>query len=97
MKIPITGIIKDVKLIGIAEPNLQYIYGTVECDNLGRWHPSDWMVSSAITRIDTENLLVHTRNSLYKIDALSAPIFLNAKQFTLVRQGVSPSNFLEST
>ena len=95
MKTSITGIIKDVKLIELAEPTLQYIYGTVECDNLGRWHPGDWMVSSAITRIDSENMLVHTRNRLYKIDALQAPILLNAKQFLLVRQGVSPSNFQE--
>jgi len=95
MKTSITGIIKDVKLIELAEPTLQYIYGTVECDNLGRWQPGDWMLSSAITRIDSENMLVHTRNRLYKIDALQAPILLNAKQFLLVRQGVSPSNFQE--
>jgi hypothetical protein len=95
MKTPITGIIKDVKLIELAETTLQYIYGTVECDNLGRWQSGDWMLSSSIEQIDIENLLVHTRNSLYQIDALQAPILLNAKQFLLVRQGVSPSNFQE--
>lgn len=39
------------------------------------------MFSSAIERIDNNNLLVHTRNSINKIDALSSPVFLTAKPF----------------
>jgi len=48
MEIPITGIIKNVELFEVNELNLQFIYGTVEYDYLGRWRSSDWMVSSAI-------------------------------------------------
>ena len=94
METPLTGIIKNVELIEIIELNLQFIYGTVEHDNLGRWKLNDWMVSSAIERIDTQNLLVYTRNSIYKIDALSSPVLLSAEQFLLVRQGISPSYIL---
>lgn len=94
MEIPITGIIKNVELIEISELNLQFIYGTVERDHVGRWRPGDWMVSSAIERIETESLLVYTRNSIYKIDALSSPVLLSAEQFLLVRQGISPSYIL---
>lgn len=65
-------------MVEISEPNIQFIYSTVEWDSLERWQPGDLMFSSAIERIDTENLLVHTRNSVYKIDALSFPILLNS-------------------
>ena len=86
----ITAIIKDVELIEVIEFNLQFIYGTVEHDNLGRWKPNDWMVSSAIERFDTQNLLIYTLNSIYKIDVIPCSILLTAEQFLLVRQGMSP-------
>ena len=66
----------------------------VEHDHLGRWKTSDWMVSSTIELIDTQNLLVYTRNSIYKIDALSSPVLLSAEQFLLVRQGISPTQII---
>ncbi|UUO22035.1 hypothetical protein FGD67_01600 [Colwellia sp. M166] len=94
MKTSITGIIKHVELIEVNELNLQFIYGTVESDRLGRWQPGNWMVSSPIERIDAENLLVHTLNSLYKVDVLPSSISLTAEQFLLVRQGISPSFIL---
>ena len=94
METSITGIIKNVELIEVIELNLQFIYGTVEHDRLGRWKPNDWMVSSTIERIDAQNLLVYTRNSIYKIDALSSPVLLGAEQFLLVRQGIFPSQII---
>ena len=92
---PITDVIGSVKLIEVSELNMQFIYGTVERDRLGRWSPGNWMVSSAIERIDTENLLVYTQNSIYKVNALPSPISLSVEQFFMVRQGVSPSFFKE--
>ena len=91
METLITGIIKNVELIEISELNLQFIYGTVERDHIGRWRPGDWMASSAIARIDTQSMLIYTRNSIYNVDALSSPVLLSAEQFLLVRQGISPS------
>ena len=54
MEILITGVIRDAKLIEVSELEMQFIYGTVERDRLGRWQPGDWMVSSPIEKIDTE-------------------------------------------
>ncbi len=90
MKIPITGVIRSVKLIEVSELEMQFIYGTVEHDRLGRWQPGNWMVSSPIAKIDTENLIVYTLNSIYKVDALPSPISLTADQLFMVRQGVAP-------
>jgi len=94
---PITGVIRSVKLIEVSELERQFIYGTVERDRLGRWSPGNWMVSSAIERIDTENLLVYTQNSIYKVDALPSPISLSAEQFFMVRQGVPPHRIKTNT
>ncbi len=95
MKTAITGVIRGVKLIEVNELNLQFIYGTVERDHLGRWGPGNWMVRTGIERIDTENLLVYTQNSIYRVNALPSPISLSVEQFYMVRQGVSPSTFKE--
>ena len=88
---PITCVIRNVKLIEVSELEMQFIYGTVEHDNLGRWGPGNWVVSSAIGRIDTEKLLVYTQNSIYKVNALPPPISLSAEQFLMVRRGVPPA------
>ena len=94
---PITGVIRSVKLIEESELNMKFIYGTVERASLGRWSPGNWMVSSAIERIDTENLLVYTQNSLYKVNALPTPISLSAEQFFMVRRGVPPHRIKTNT
>lgn len=90
MKTPITGVIRNVKLMEGSELDRQFIYGTVEYDRLGWWQPDNWMVSSPIAKTDTENLLVYTHNCNYKVNALPSPISLTADQFLMVRQGVSP-------
>jgi hypothetical protein len=77
-------------LIEVSELEMQFIYGTVEHDRLGRWQPGNWMVSSPIAKIDTENLIVYTHNSIYKVNALPSPISLTADQFFMVKQGVPP-------
>ncbi len=87
---PITGVIRSVKLIEVSELDMQFIYGTVECDRLGRWQPGNWMMSSPIVKIDTEKLLVFTLNSIYKVDVLPSPISLTVDQLFMVRQGVPP-------
>jgi hypothetical protein len=96
METSITGIIKNVQMIEVSEIGMQFIYGTVEHDSLGRWEPEDWMVSSPIERIDIENLLVYTQNSIYKVDLLSEPILLSYEQFLLVRQGLPPDCIKQS-
>jgi hypothetical protein len=88
MEIQITGVVRSVKLIEVRELDMQFIYGTVEHDRLDRWRPGYWMVSSPIAKIDTENLIVYTLNSIYKVDALPSPISLTADQLFMVRQGV---------
>ena len=93
MKTIITGIISRVKLVEVPENNLKFIYGTVDIDYLGRFKLGCWVLSSAIKRIDTDNLLVYTQNSVYKIDALPSPIMLTPKQFFLVNQGDSATLF----
>ena len=90
MKTLISGSIRSVKLIEEGELEMQFIHDTVERDSLDRWQPGNWMVSSATAQIDTENRLVHTFNSIYKVDALPSPISLTAYQFFMVRQGVPP-------
>ncbi len=90
MKTPITVVIRSVMLIEVGKLEVQLIYGTVEHDRLGLWQPGNLMVSSPITKIDTENLIVYTHNSSYKVDALPVPISLTADQLFMVRQGVPP-------
>ncbi|MEY8216118.1 MAG: hypothetical protein RPR97_16740 [Colwellia sp.] len=77
-------------MIEVSELEMQFIYGTVEHDRLDRWQPGNWMVSSPIAKIDTENLIVYTHNSIYKVNVLPSPISLTADQFFMVKQGVPP-------
>lgn len=90
MKTLISGDIISVKLIEVGELDMQFIHDTVERDRLDLWQPGNWMVSSPIAKIDTENLIVCTLNSIYKVDALPSPISLTTDQLFMVRQGVPP-------
>jgi len=90
VKTSVTGTIKNVELIYVDNLQLQFIYGIVEDDFCGRWETGDWMVSSFIQQIDTEKLLVHTQNSIYKVDALPTSVSLTMQQFLSVKQGMSP-------
>jgi hypothetical protein len=87
-----TGVLKDTVLITVeGEDDFTFLYGTVVKDYRHRWGEGDWMVSSFIKNIDTEDLIVTTQFSTYKIDNLHTKVTLSIEQFLAVkRTGVSP-------
>lgn len=89
----ITGTIKNTLLFSVE--GIQFIYGSVVNDRLQRFNSGDWICSSPISKICTEDMVVFTRNSIYKVDTFSDEIKLNIEQFKLVRQGVSPDTFVK--
>jgi hypothetical protein len=91
----IKGSISSVMFIEVSELNSQFIYGMVESPYLSHWWSRRRMIKGAIERVDTENLLVYTHSGIYKVDALPESISLNAEQFLMVKQGISPSCFIE--
>jgi len=49
--------------------------GTVVDDPLGRWQPGDHMVSSVVLKIDRENGIIETMNTIYHVKDEGGDIF----------------------
>lgn len=49
--------------------------GTVVEDKVGRWQPGDHMISSVVVRIDRENGIIETLNTIYRVQDEGGDVF----------------------
>ena len=50
------------------DPNPMIVTGTVMDDPTGRWEPGNHFRSSYLTKIDRENKIIETQNTIYHYD-----------------------------
>lgn len=64
---------------------MQFLYGTVIHDYKSRWVTGDYVFTSKIEKLDLENGLVQTRNSLYCLSGDGQEVFPTLEEAVKIR------------